>query len=278
MLPKRANLSVSTYAMMDVPLDEAVLKLMEEGWKAIEIMCEGRHGELLNWPLERVSGLKEWGRLHGISWSLHAPIADINPAAAGEEERRLSETRFLHTLEIAEMLGCAYVVLHPGEREESSILQPSAVLERRVELFLRSVLSATEESSVVIALENVPPYPNLLGVDSAFLLRVVDSVASPRVGMVFDAGHAHLLGQGECISSLGEMLPHVIAVHFSDNLQVRDDHMRLGAGSVPLKEVMELLHQSGFSGTWVLELRCLADVASSMKWLEQLTEAGNMLI
>ncbi|MBP1991024.1 sugar phosphate isomerase/epimerase family protein [Paenibacillus eucommiae] len=303
----RSDYFVSTYAWIEKPLQETVAELVEGGWKAVEIMCEGRHGELLEWSEERLDWLKQIGQYNGISWTLHAPITGCNPASSDAEVIRDSSNVLHRTLQIAEKLGCAYVVVHPGEREEQSYTKSgndqhesdqggaderenenenenvkSGTVQawsdrggsvdeaaNRVVLFLQEALKATEGYGVTIALENVPPYPGLLGADPAFLKHVVQRVGSPRVRIVFDVGHAHLTGKSRCLLALQYLLPYVISLHLSDNQGEHDDHLRLGAGTVPLEGVLALTRQFQYSGSWVLELRSLSDVVASVRWLEQ---------
>lgn len=269
-MPAYGGCFISTYALLDLPLEQAVLRLIDGGWKAIEIMCEGPHGELLEWPAERLSWLREIGEANGIAWTIHAPIAGCNPAAVDDDAIRASGSVLLRTMRIAHMLGCAYVVVHPGEQAEPVNGHDAADFEeaaQRVAAFLRDALQASRKSQVAIALENVPPYPGLLGTDAAFLQRVLQLAPSPRLGIVFDAGHAHLTGPGRCLSALRALLPDVIAVHLSDNRGELDDHMLLGTGTVPLEETVALTQQFRYSGAWVLEMRSVPDAIASAAWL-----------
>ena len=248
-------------------------------------MCEGPHGELLDWPAERLAELQRFGTEHGISWTLHAPITGCNPATRYSEPLRASLDLLVRTLRVAEVLGCAHIVVHPGEADEDAATALEATSDRsvlsgasgqaaddegaalRVAAFLREALLAAP--NVAIALENVPPYPGLLGTDAAFLGRVLQLADSPRIGIVFDVGHAHLTGAGQCLSSLRSVLFDVVSIHLSDNGGKHDDHQRLGAGTVPLEETVELLNKAGYTGSWVIEMRDAADVLPSADWLRQ---------
>lgn len=282
----RENCSVSTYAYIDRPLSEAVRLLAEDGWKRIEIMCEGRHGELLAWPEEQLEALKRTGEAYGIRWSIHAPITGCNPASADPETAGASEAVLLETLRIAERLGGGCVVLHAGSAEEEAEERSGEKdasdepvtgilgLERqtgerqtrerqtgegqakeRIAAFLTRVLKRTPEGKAVIALENVPPYPGLYGVEVSFLLEIADKVNSPRVGLVFDAGHAHMTGPGRCLFLLQQAMPRLVSLHLSDNRGQEDEHLGLGGGSVPIEAMVAWLSACRYSGDWVLELR-----------------------
>ncbi|MCG7215153.1 sugar phosphate isomerase/epimerase family protein [Paenibacillus mucilaginosus] len=260
--------AISTYAMKELPLEQAVQMMASRGWTAIEIMCEFAHREWVDWPLERVDALAEWGRAHGIRWSVHAPIEDVNPA----EEDELLRARGLYVLrrciERAERLGAAYVVVHPGAMDSGDDYAEDAW--ERAAAFLRELLDATAGCRAAIALENVPPYPGLLGTRVEELVRVVTAAGSPRLGLVYDVGHAHMLGGGYALQGLREAAPHLLGLHVSDNRGSADDHDAVGKGTVPLeallaglpelaaeRHVMELctLEDAELSAARVLELR-----------------------
>ncbi|MNB79116.1 endonuclease IV [compost metagenome] len=270
------DFAVSTYAYIDIALEEAVEKLAAEGWRRIEIMCEGSHGDLLGWSDDRVEELKRTGELYGISWSLHAPINECNPAAKGELETALSEAVLLDTLRLADRLGCSYVVLHPGASDSSDTHEGSGFGREcdealiRVAEFLARILELTADSRTVIALENVPPYPGLFGVEPDFLLDIIREVGSSRIGIVFDAGHAHMTGNGQCLIKLQQAIPRMVALHLSDNRGEADEHLGLGGGTVPLEAMIAQLSASGYAGEWVLELRKAEDLESSAARLASL--------
>ncbi|MDG0809573.1 sugar phosphate isomerase/epimerase family protein [Cohnella rhizosphaerae] len=196
----QSEYAVSTYALMELPLQEAVDALLEGPWNAIEVMCEGPHGELLDWPAERLARLRDAGKARGISWSLHAPITGLNPAAREAGEAQAAAVALGRTLDVAERLDARYIVLHPGVAESEATDRAEAghreALAVRVADMLKRALEASGDSRVAIGLENVPPYPGLLGTDVEFLVRVAELTSSPRVGVVFDTGHAHMLGGG----------------------------------------------------------------------------------
>ncbi|MCA1295392.1 sugar phosphate isomerase/epimerase [Paenibacillus sp. alder61] len=299
----REDYSVSTYAYIERPLQEAVLTLAEAGWKQIEIMCEGGHEEILVWPEARLAELKRTGEAYGIRWSLHAPITGCNPAARDEAEAARSEHLLVETLRVAEHLGCRHVVLHAGTEEEAALPQAEPTpgneaaavgmaegegaaepagaraggetatesAKRRVVGFLTRVLERTAGGGAVIALENVPPYPGLLGVEVSFLWAIADEIDSPRVGLVFDCGHAHMTGSGRCLLMLQQAMSRLVALHLSDNTGQADDHLGLGGGTVPIEAMVAWLAACGYRGSWVLEMRKPEDLQPSADRLQSLT-------
>lgn len=264
------KVSISTHASSDQPLREVVHRLIEEGWRGIEIMAEGLHKDLLSWSQEELEELKSLGLRHQITWSIHAPIADCNIASAETHAIQEVMETVIHTLNIAEVLDCTHVVLHPGEvavQEESHDSRQDAL--QRVAAFLEVALKATKSSKVKLALENVPPYPGLLGTDAEFLVQLVKRVNSPRVGLLYDCGHAHLCGQGQAQAILKQMLPYAVGLHLSDNQGVHDDHVGLGLGNVPLLELKDILKKEAYSGRIIIETGSLEDANASIRWMDQ---------
>lgn len=265
----RGKASISTYACSDQPIGQVVTQFIEEGWKGIEIMAEGSHGELLGWSKERIDELRNLGMHHDIRWSIHAPVGDCNLAASGAEDIREAVENVLHTMYIAEELGCQYVVVHPGEVSPEEMMKEGykqAAFER-ILAFLQVVLKASSSSSMMLALENVPPYPGLLGSDAEFLEQLLMRMNSPRLRLIYDCGHAHLNGEGQAQAMLRRMLPHSIGLHLSDNRGIHDDHLGLGQGTVPLQELMQIIESHNYTGSIVVETGSVSYAHDSMAWL-----------
>ncbi|KWX78262.1 hypothetical protein AMQ84_09970 [Paenibacillus riograndensis] len=288
--------AVSTYVYIGRPLAEAIELLAAEGWKHIEIMCEGRHGELLEWTADQLASLARKGEDLGLRWSIHAPITGCNPAAVDEQQRAEAETLLLETLRAADVLGCSYVVLHAGElpaagTEETAAepgaaslpeeaaaeagagaaaVDPREAAKARVVRFLQRILAETAGSAAVIALENVPPYPGLLGTEVTELLELAARVDSSRISLVFDSGHALMAGKERCLLMLQQAMPRLAALHLSDNAAEQDEHLGLGQGKVPLEAMLAGLAAGGFNGAWVLELRHPGDLLPSAAKLHHL--------
>ncbi|QTH44246.1 sugar phosphate isomerase/epimerase [Cohnella sp. LGH] len=247
---RKPYFSISTFALINEPLTEALDWLIREGWTRIELMCEDGHRELLDWSDERLDELKRRGVRDNVRWTLHAPIFTLNPCAVDEGERRSSQAVLHRAMDIAERLDCAYVVLHAGMGEGER--DGPEALDRCVS-FLTEVLAARRPSPLKLALENVPPKPKLHGVSPEFVKSVVERVGHPRLGILFDAGHAHVLGPDACLAGLRLCLPHLIGMHLNDNQGDYDSHLAVGMGTIPYAELVATVMRHGFRGSWVIE-------------------------
>lgn len=289
------NCAVSTYVYIGRPLAEAIELLTAEGWKHIEIMCEGRHVELLEWTAGQLASLARKGKDLGIRWSIHAPITGCNPAAADEQQRAEAETLLLDTLRVAEVLECSYVVLHAGELSAVDTEETGAEPGGRASGgstghcrcwsgFRRCTGSRQSAGGAFPPADTdgdrrlcgsyrageCSPYPGLLGTEVTELLELAARVNSSRIGLVFDSGHALMAGKDRCLLMMQQAMPRAVALHLSDNAAEQDEHLGLGQGKLPLEAMLAGLAAGGFKGAWVLELRHPRDLLPSAAKLHHL--------
>ncbi|TET27676.1 MAG: sugar phosphate isomerase/epimerase, partial [Candidatus Bathyarchaeum sp.] len=121
---------------------------------------------------------------------------------------------------------------------------------------LKQVLQDCRKLEVKLAIENVNPMPEgselfYLGdsiEECKFLLSELDS---PYLNLCLDIGHANTNeGPLEYIQKFGKK---IINVHFHDNNGKTDDHLDVGEGTVPWKQVAKALKRIKFFGPFVSE-------------------------
>lgn len=246
----KGDFSISTFAMIQDPLETAIDRIIDDGWTGIELMCEEGHREILDWSKERLDALKEKGKRHGVRWSFHAPVYTVNPCATDEQEIEQSIETLHRAMDVADMLECSHVVIHAGASDDEQDGQ-AAVL--RCAAFVSRVLEKRSGSSLRLVLENVPPKPGLQGTSAEFVRAVADRVSHPRFGILLDVGHAHVRGEGYAVKALELCLPHLAALHLNDNLGDYDSHLAIGMGTIPYGEIVGILSLHRFQGTWVIE-------------------------
>lgn len=263
----KRDFSISTFALIQEPFQAAIDRLIDDGWTAIEIMCEDGHREILDWPEERLAALKEKGVQHGVRWSFHAPVYTVNPCATDEQEVEQSAAILHRAMDIAETLECSHVVIHAGASDDE---QDGEAAVDRCAAFVSLVLEQRNISPLRLVLENVPPKPGLQGTSAEFVRAVVDRVADPRFGILLDVGHAHVRGDGYALKALELCLPHLIALHLNDNLGDFDAHLAIGMGTIPYEEIVGTLAKHQFNGTWVIETESVEYANRSVNELAEL--------
>jgi fatty-acyl-CoA synthase len=121
-----------------------------------------------------------------------------------------------------------------------------AVVDARAAETLRRAAPDAERAGVTLALETHDAYSSAHRV--AAVLAQVDS---PAVGALWDSHHPYRMGEtpAEVFALLGSRLVHV---HIKDARRTSDgsgwDLVLLGEGEVPVREILALLQEAGYSG------------------------------
>lgn len=197
-------------------------------------------------PLPDPKTLRATGEALGVGYTLHLPFVEMNPASLIPSVRALSEERLKRALDFGEALGARVGVLHTGQ---VPVRHPMALSLAREAL--EKTLSALLPLPFPVALEN-------LALAEEDLLQGPEELKAllnrfPQYGFCLDLGHAlvELGPRGPLLywEALGDRLLHL---HLHDNHGHRDDHLPVGAGTVPWEKLIPRL--KGFSGTAALEV------------------------
>jgi sugar phosphate isomerase/epimerase len=114
-----------------------------------------------------------------------------------------------------------------------------------------------EDAGVKYALE---PHPYRWMRNAASMMRLLDHVNSPALGMNFDPSHLFPMGEipQAVIYEVGERIFHT---HFSDNDGTSNAHWRPGKGKIDWKGVLQALQAVGYDGVISIELEDVPGVA-----------------
>lgn len=165
------------------------------------------------------------------SATLHAPFEDLSPGARDEEARRLTVRRLGQAVGLAPRFGAKGVVMHGGYSEWLYDFRPDHWLEP-ARITFSELADAAEKANVEIYLENVfDEVPD-------HLLRLRESVGSPRIGFCFDPGHATLFSRLPVQRWVEALAPALRELHLHDNRGRRDDHLPVGEGTVNVRGVI----------------------------------------
>ncbi|HEX3483070.1 MAG TPA: sugar phosphate isomerase/epimerase family protein [Kofleriaceae bacterium] len=173
----------------------------------------------------------------GLGVSLHC-AGGTNLAEKVERIRRVSLDIACEAVEIADDLGARWVTLHLGT---AGISNGQADRKRaRLALVVDSVaqiLARTAGSRVILGLENLPRLPDVqalsrLGDCAEEFAIVLAQLESPRVGVVFDIGHAriHRPADRHVRDFLAAVAPRVVGFHLHWNDSCEDLHAPLALG------------------------------------------------
>ncbi len=230
------------------------LDQLVEGTKVLEIMDEWRD----SLDGERVRKLCEIKASTGILYTVHTPLIDVNIASSNEALRRASLREIIKSIHHAYEIGAELAVVHPGQSSPLDHFYPKTSwnLNRQS---LEEIIAFSEELGVRVGIENLPS-------DSSGILKRVrdfqDLIAEGvPLKIALDVGHANTMR--ELGSFIGAMKDRIIHVHLHDNRGEKDQHLRIGAGTVDwglLRREFDFHRLTG-----IVEAVSLADARASLE-------------
>lgn len=196
-------------------------------------------------------------KLNGIGFrAFHGPFGDLNCGSFDPLIREVSRQRMSEGYQIARKLGATHIVYHHGFVPRTS--PPKYWVPRFVQ-FWKSFLEDKSEK-VYFHLEN------MLELSPEIMVDTLDSIQDQRVSACLDTGHAHCNSTTHVLNWI-EMLGRRIAyVHIHDNDGTGDQHLAIGKGNIPFKEVCSALETYSPEAIWALEMQT-AGIRESYDWI-----------
>ncbi len=179
--------------------------------------------------------------------------SSYNIGALDGRVRRESRKEILRTLEMARKLGVEVITIHGGSYTD----------DREFPINLERARRTLEEvnpyfTDVKLCVENLPT----LGHGNDFIREFPKHIADVlyltkdlnNVGICLDVGHANVSGRVlsfyEALKKTGKLWDF----HLHDNKGDKDDHLQVGEGNVPFRELFEELKRDNYQGTLSIEL------------------------
>ncbi|UCE09109.1 MAG: sugar phosphate isomerase/epimerase [Candidatus Thorarchaeota archaeon] len=197
------------------------------------------------------------------SYTVHLPLWSVEPATFNEEVRKGSVDSTVNAIELAEPLDPETYVLHAtgslGAEFSRLNFSPDAVdlicmyMTTYASTSLEEIIAKSEIDTKKLALENVE-----------FPFRFTRELADEYdTGICFDTGHLMARYSGD--ESLSEFYKthkdRIIEIHLQDGFYgvkndaiVKDDHIPIGRGQMPVREFMMELVKDRFKKPVVFEL------------------------
>jgi len=261
----------------DTPYEETIPRIAKLGFKAIELIAWDQ--TILNeyYTPQRIRELRNIVEGEGmeISEFVSTPRGMADPDKA---TRANAVEYFKRMLEVADGLGTRMVnsvSVHPFNIEFPRITDRPLMQEQRVEIpsgldwkqnwvdyvdVVRQCANLCEAAGFRYALES---HPYRYMANAAGMLRLLDHVPSPALGMNFDPSHLFPVGEipQVVIYQLGDRVFHC---HFSDNDGTTNAHWRPGKGKIDWQAVLVALKDVGYNGVISIELEDVPGVSRRM--------------
>lgn len=206
----------------------------------LEITCEYPHCHPDTVGEEERNKISDFAHENNLSLSVHSTFSDINLTHINPGLLRESVRETEECIRFASDIKARCIVIHPGRIPEIVCSLPHEALRRfgieDVRSYFHS-LSKTILSSlrgdVKICIENMH--------ESFALCRTSEEHLSVLDGMraCFDVGHAHIVSDPSLHAQ--RLAGNIEYVHMHDNHGGSDEHLGLGEGNAPWREVVAIL-------------------------------------
>jgi sugar phosphate isomerase/epimerase len=123
---------------------------------------------------------------------------------------------------------------------------------------VQRVMEVVEDAGLRYAME---PHPYRYVANAAGMLRLLDHVPSPALGINYDPSHTFPSGDMPHVAVL-QLGRRVFHCHFSDNDALTNAHWRPGMGKIDWRALLTALQEVGFDGTLSIELEDVPGVAN----------------
>lgn len=183
---------------------------------------------------------------------LHAPFAELCPAAIDPLVREVAKRRYLQAAALAKRYGAEKMVVHSGFIP--LVYYPEWFAPQSA-AFWREFLNDVD--GLTLCVENV------LETSPDVLRQIAEQVNDPRLRICFDVGHA-FCQSGELAPWLDALAPYSSHVHLHNNHGTFDEHLGLPDGTLDMAAVIRQLEALAPQATYTLEVR---SARASVEWL-----------
>ncbi len=256
----KAKVGVSMLYCLGEPFNRMVKRLEDMETRYIEILDDGTHD--LN--KQRISTLKEASKSLGLTYSLHAPFADINIGSPVKPMLNASLKRLKQSLQNANALDAKMWVFHPAQRTGIGQFYPNADFKTMCQS-IEQLYAQAEEYGINIALENLPHKYWFLMSSPAEFQRMYKETNLP-IGITLDLGHANLEGQIQPF--INQLADKIVHIHASNNDGSDDQHNGVDDGNINYVAFAESLKKIGYDKSVIVE--SMRKVPESITRLKQL--------
>lgn len=192
---------------------------------------------------------------------LHGPFLDMSPVSFDSKIRQVSQYRFEQAYDAGVRLGAEKIVFHTSYIP--IFWFPDGWAERMAEFWNR-FMEGKDQMQVV--------FENVYDPDPTLVAKVAELVESPYFKLCLDIGHANHYSEASVVDWVAAFGSHIGHVHVHDNDGSRDAHLALGAGNIPVTEVLTAIKNVAPEASYTIECNTLEDVLTSYNVLTDIGE------
>ncbi len=199
----------------------------------VEVYAENNLLDELN-----ISEAKELGkklRDRGILCTAHAPFMDLSPGGYDKKIRAISRDKIKKAVEMARQLNAISIVCHPGYNKWFFDGNVQLWLDNSIETW-SEVLNEAKGGPAVL-LENIfEEVPDTL-------IELFGCFKDKELYYCFDSGHFNLFSKVPLEAWLTPLKNRIREMHLHDNHGTSDEHLPIGRGTFPFRELREFAKQ-----------------------------------
>ena len=215
------------------------------------------HAEFHLWRDKDMAGLAAALTETGVSltgFCVDPRRSIVDPAQHEEMLQAVADT-----LAIAKTVGSPPLIVASGFTREG--VSPDEHKAEAIKV-LRRAASLAEAAEVTLVLEPLNDrveHPGMYLVDTTLALDIIEAVGSPRLKLLFDVYHSHVMGE-----DMGAVLAG--RIHLVEHVQVADSPGRNepGTGTIDWPAAMQTLRELGYTGAFGLEYRPTTEATASL--------------
>ncbi len=185
----------------------------------------------------------------------HAPFADLCPGSSDPMVREVAKNRYELAYQTANKLGITNMIVHIGWIPGAGVIQRWA--DRCIDFWNEFLEWKSEKMNFYIE--------NQFDLDPEMLMLMIDGIHKSNVKVCLDIGHVHCHSNISVIDRITQLQDRIGYVHIHDNHGEKDEHLELGKGNIPIREVLSALQKYAPKSLWGLE----CEIDESMERLKQ---------
>lgn len=195
--------------------------------------------------------------------TLHAPFQDLLPGALDDQILAATRRRLRQAFCYLPVFRPVSVVCHLGYEARFYGGDTPKWLARAAATF-KELAARAAAHGVTVMLENV------YETDPELHLTLLRRVDAPNLKVCLDVGHLFAFGGGDWPRWLQTLAPVIGQLHLHDNHGDDDAHLALGAGTIPLAEILQFLAERGSQPLVTLEPHQEGSLQPSLEHLAQI--------
>lgn len=135
---------------------------------------------------------------------------------------------------------------------------------RNWEEYVETVRECADLAQAAGLTYSLEPHPFRYGANIEGLLRLIEAVDSPALGVNLDPSHLFPVGDLPHVA-VYRLAPHVVHCHFSDNDGETNVHWRPGMGKIDWRHLLRALKETDYTGVISLEFEDVPGVSRGVE-------------